>query len=119
MSNKQNTKELKKELVNDIGVRIYERRKKLGYTQERVAEMANLSHQFFSAVETGKKNIKAESIVKLSNALEVSCDYLLTGKSNAIDLSYLLKSVDKLNENQLKCLEEIIKNFVIACENFS
>ena len=105
-----------KDLMNDIGKRIFERRKQLGLTQEAAAEKANLSHQFFSSVETGKKNMKAESIIKLSSALQVSCDYILVGKSNLQDLEGLLRPAEGLNERQLKCLEEIIKNFAIACK---
>ena len=104
-------------LKGEIGNRIYERRKQMGFTQEYVAEKANLSHQFFSCVENGKKNMRAESIVKLSMALGVSCDYLLMGKSNANDMDNILKPAEGLSEKQIKHLEEIIKNFAYACKN--
>ena len=104
-------------LKSEIGKRIYERRKQLGYTQEYVADKSNLSHQFFSSVETGKKNMKVESIVKLSTALNISCDYLLMGKSNTEDINNILKPAECLNERQIKCLEELIKYFVYACIN--
>ncbi len=50
-------------LSKTIGHRIMLRRKQLGYTQEQAAEKSDLSHQFFSTVETGRKNIRAESII--------------------------------------------------------
>lgn len=102
-------------LAIEMGARIALRRKQLGWTQEQAAEAAGLSWQFFACVERGIKNIRAESLLKLSRAMNVSADYILTGKdagADSLDLSHLL---DPLNEQQRKCLEEILKNFLIAC----
>ncbi len=99
----------------DIGKRIASRRTQLGLTQEQVAEKAGLSHQFFACVERGLKNMRAESIIKLSKAMDISTDYLLFGKSTDIDRNNLVQLLEPLNETQLKCMEEIIKNYLIAC----
>ena len=64
----------------NVEKRILEYRKKLALTQEQAAESASVSHQFFLLIEIGKKNMQAENIVKVANALRVSTDYLLTGK---------------------------------------
>ncbi len=104
----------KETLSQTIGQRIMLRRKQLGYTQEQAAEKANLSHQFFSTVETGRKNIRAESIIKVANALEVSTDYLLMGVVNQVDIDNISKSLSKLTGKELHCLEEIIRNYLIA-----
>lgn len=99
----------------EIGRRIASRRKQLGLTQEQVAELSGLSHQFFACVERGLKNMRAENVIKLSKALNVSADYILMGNSNAADYEYISGLMKPLNEVQLKCLEEIIKNYLIAC----
>ncbi len=99
----------------EIGQRIAARRKQLGWTQEQAAEKSGLSHQFFACVERGIKNIRAESVIKISRAMDVSTDYLLLGKSSEIDHGRLLDMMDPLSEVQFHCLEEIIKNFLIAC----
>ena len=104
----------KENLSKTIGYRIMLRRKQLGYTQEQAAEKSNLSHQFFSTVETGRKNLRAESIIKVAKALEVSTDYLLTGVINQVDIDNISKSLSKLSGTELHCLEEIIKNYLIA-----
>lgn len=106
---------LETDLSKAIGKRINNKRKQLRLTQEQLAEKAGLSHQFFSCVEAGKKNMRAENIIKVSNALGVSTDYILTGKSNDIDLNNIVNMLGTLNEEQLICMEEIIKNFLIAC----
>lgn len=107
--------EVKSSIPAEIGQRIAARRKQLGWTQEQAAERSGLSHQFFACVERGIKNIRAESVIKISQAMDVSADYLLMGKSSAIDRGHLMDLMEPLNEIQLKCLEEILKNYVIAC----
>ncbi|MCL2083566.1 MAG: helix-turn-helix domain-containing protein [Oscillospiraceae bacterium] len=102
-------------LAEKIGSRIASRRKQLGLTQEQAAEKAGLSHQFFACVERGLKNIRAESIVKISKAMDISADYILTGISSDIDRSHIMSLMEPLTETQLKCLEEIVRNYLIAC----
>ena len=104
-------------LLKTIGQRIMLRRKQLGYTQEQAAEKSNLSHQFFSAVETGRKNLRAESIIKVAMALEVSADYLLFGLTNQSDMHYIIEKLSELSGLQLHCLEEIIKNYMLALDS--
>lgn len=98
-----------------VGQRLANRRKQLGLTQEKASEMSGLSQQFFACVENGSKNIRAESIVRICSALDISADYLLTGHVNDVDRNHLVKMMEPLSECQLKCLEEIIKNFLVAC----
>ena len=87
----------------------------LRLTQEQAAELAGLSHQVFACIERGQKNMRAESIIKLSKSMNVSTDYILLGEGSEIDRNYLLELMEPLNEIQLKCLEEIIKNYLVAC----
>ena len=104
-------------LAVEIGARIAARRKQLGWTQEQAAERSGLSHQFFACVERGLKNIRAESIIRISKAMDISTDYILLGISSDIDRNYLAGLLEPLDEIQLKCMEEIIKNFVAACNH--
>ena len=66
--------------LQDIGNRITELRKRLGWTQEELAEKADLTPQFVSYAEAGKRAMRPENLLKLSKALNVSADYLLTGE---------------------------------------
>lgn len=72
-------------LLTDMGLRISKLRKQMGLTQEELAERAGISGQTISTAELGKKALCPENIVKLSHALGVSADYLLTGRRNHID----------------------------------
>ena len=55
-------------------------RKNKGFTQEGLARKANISYHTVIKLESGGiKNPKAETILKLANALGVSTDKLLKG----------------------------------------
>ena len=77
--------------LQEIGNRIMNRRKKLGLTQEALAEKGEVTTQFVSYAEAGKRAMRPENLMKISDALGVSADYLLTGdvidKAGGIDFS--------------------------------
>ena len=62
--------------LKEIGQRILERRKKLGMTQEALAEKGDVTAQFVSYAEAGKRAMRPENLLKIATALEVSADYL-------------------------------------------
>ena len=67
------------ELLVGIGQRIASARKAKNLTQEQLAERSGVSYQTISSAELNKKSLRAENIIKISQALVVSADYLLTG----------------------------------------
>lgn len=81
-----------------IGQRIREERTKLRLTREKFAEILDLSTNFLGQIERGEKKMSLETLVKISECLHVSVDYLLNGP----------KEKPKLEaENQLQALIEI------------
>ena len=76
-------------LLTDMGLRIQELRKQMDMTQEALAERAGMTSQTISTAELGKKALRPENIVKLSRALGVSVDYLLTGCRNSLDYTVI------------------------------
>ena len=91
-----------------IGQRITERRKKFGWTQEELAERGNLTPQFISYAESGKRAMRPENLLKISSALGVSADYLLTGEVIDKDLLLLSDKLQKLSASQLRIIENIV-----------
>ena len=67
--------------LQEIGKRITDRRKKLGLTQEALAEKGDVTTQFVSYAESGKRAMRPENLLKISSALEVSADYFLSSIS--------------------------------------
>lgn len=95
-------------LLQQIGKRIIERRKKLGLAQEALAEKGDMTTQFVSYAESGKRAMRPENLLKISSALGVSADYILTGE--IVDKDYLLLSdkMRKLTPSQLRLIENIV-----------
>lgn len=94
--------------LNEIGQRIMERRKQLGLTQEALAEKGELTTQFVSYAEAGKRAMRPENLLKISSALEVSADYLLTGDIIDKDLLILADKLRSLSPAQIRIVENII-----------
>lgn len=94
--------------LSEIGQRIMERRKKLGLTQEMLAEKADVTTQFVSYAESGKRAMRPENLVKIAAALEVSTDYLLTGDIVDKDMLLLSDEMRRLTPSQLRLIENII-----------
>lgn len=94
--------------LQDIGNRITELRKRLGWTQEELAEKADLTPQFVSYAEAGKKAMRPENLLKLSKALNVSADYLLTGEIVDKDLLILSDKIKQLTPSQIRIIENIV-----------
>lgn len=94
--------------LQEIGQRITERRKKLELTQEALAEKGNMTTQFVSYAESGKRAMRPENLLKLASALEVSADHLLTGEIVDKDLLLLSDKLRKLTPSQLRIVENVI-----------
>lgn len=98
----------KKLCLQEIGQRIIECRKKLGFTQEALAEKGDMTPQFISYAESGKRAMRPENLLKISSALGVSADYLLTGEVVDKDLLLLSEKLQKLTPSQLRIIESIV-----------
>ena len=94
--------------LQEIGRRIMERRKKLGLTQEALAEKGDVTAQFVSYAEAGKRAMRPENLLKIAAALEMSADYLLTGNIIDKDLLILENKLRMLTPSQLRLIEGII-----------
>ena len=82
--------------LEDVGNRIMSRRKKLGLTQEALAEKSDVTTQFVSYAESGKRAMRPENLIKISNALNVSVDYLLSGDIIDKDIQLLSAKIENL-----------------------
>lgn len=60
-----------------LGRRVRQQRHRQQYTQEQLAEKADISTSFLGHIERGSRVASLETLVALCNALNVSADYLL------------------------------------------
>lgn len=94
--------------IEEMSRRITKRRKELGLTQEKLAELADMTPQFVSYAESGKRAMRSENLAKLSKALGVSADYILTGKQSEKDLSEINEKLKLLTPKQAEAVNLII-----------
>ena len=55
-----------------FGIKIKELRKLKGFSQEKLANLAEIDRTYLPTIETGKRNVSIEVIERLANALEVN-----------------------------------------------
>ena len=86
-----------------IGKRIRRLRKKQGFTQEKLAEAAEISLSFLGHIERGTRKASVDTLVKLCNALSISPNLLLQDSLS----DNLLGGSDDLSPSQRRLLREI------------
>ncbi len=72
----------------EMGLRLKETRKELCMTQEQLSDQLNISLKHYSEVERGITGLSVENIIKISNILHVSIDYLLKGEMKKEEFPY-------------------------------
>ena len=102
-------KNMSKVDLNGIGKRIQNRRKQQGYTQEQLAEMMDVSIQMVSNLERGNKAIRIDNLINLSHILDISTDYILTGKATADDNEALTARIAQLPLKDRKMVEMLVE----------
>lgn len=80
-----------------IGRRVKETRLRRELSQAMLAESTDLSTAYIGHIETGKRQASLDSLVRISNVLNITVDYLLAGnqtKENGVygeDLGWILE----------------------------
>lgn len=93
----------------ETGGRVRELRIASGLTREKLAEAADISVQFLSDLELGKKGMSALTLKKISSALSVTSDYILFGRTENNSDNIITEMVKTLPPSQLHTLKEIIR----------
>ncbi|MBE9482513.1 MAG: helix-turn-helix transcriptional regulator, partial [Chloroflexi bacterium] len=64
----------------EIGQRTAALRKRVGISQQRLAEMLGVSRTTITQIENGKRKVSADELVRLSEIYNLSVDNLLSSK---------------------------------------
>lgn len=94
--------------LSGIGKRIQNRRKQLMITQEQLADMMNVSIQMVSNLERGNKAIRIDNLINLSHILDISTDYILTGKETVDDIGALTARIEQLSNQDREMIEMLV-----------
>ena len=82
-----------------VGDRLRRRRIDLEYTQEHLAELADVHPTYIGQVERGEKNITIESLEKICLALDIHMD----------ELFYNIHTSDAKNQEAKACYDLIVR----------
>ena len=83
-----------------MGQRIKARRLELKLTQERLAELTNLTNTYIGAIERATSKCSLETIVTIAKTLDLDMNYLLFGiTSKNIDFVFS-QTLDKIPLNK-------------------
>ena len=83
----------------EVGQRIRHLRQLSDYTQAEFAEAVDISINFLSEIENGKKGLSQERLARISQQLQTSCDYILFGEDS--------KQIDIIDATNSMTLEEL------------
>ncbi|MDE6036096.1 MAG: helix-turn-helix domain-containing protein [Ruminococcus sp.] len=100
----------------EMGRRIMQRRKQMNLSQEELSEIADVSPQLMSTAERGAKAIRPENLLKISKALGVSADYLLSGEIIDRDFDNISAKLKNLSPEQIRRIERIIDECIGLCD---
>ena len=85
-----------KDAAKKIGAKIREERKRVGLTQEALAEKAELSLSQVGYIERGEVKPSIDSLVRLASALDVTPSSLLEGLDRSLSKAEVKKQISRL-----------------------
>ena len=99
----------------DLGLRLRDLRIEANFTQEELAEKADMSTVYLGEVERGQKVIGVDKFINIVKALGVSADYVLcnelpTGEPDVFD--EITEKFKKLDTKQRKTAIDILDGYL-------
>jgi transcriptional regulator with XRE-family HTH domain len=97
--------------INGFGGRLVTLRKARGFTQQRLASMADCSRESLSQYEHGQATPGGQVLADLAKALGVSITYLLLGEEEApavISADNVFNELDRINRRTTELLRRVI-----------
>ena len=92
----------------EIGGRIKARRRSVGVSQEKLAEMIFVSPHYIYEIERGMKAMSLETLMRLSEVLDLSTDYMLFGNQTSDNVA-LSEQLNRMDEEHRKRAESAFK----------
>lgn len=104
----------KKDLNIQIGESIKAVREQIGFTQERFAELINVSAQYISDVERGNVGISVATLRKIKEVTAISSDSILMGKCDYNDVTLIIEQLQNVDVKYINPLKVIINKYLEA-----
>ena len=99
----------------ELGAKIREVRKECGYTQEKLAEMADIGTMYLGEIERGEKMPSLKIFIQLIESMNVSADYILRNELSSgkeYVNNEITRKLDKLTPKQRKAAGDILDAYI-------
>lgn len=98
----------KYELQRAVGQRVKTARMQRGYSQALLAEKTELSEGHIIQIEGGFKSLSVQSLCKVAEALQVSADSLLFGRTKRGSYESIEMLLSTVSDADLVKIEELV-----------
>lgn len=107
-----------------VGDRLRLKRTLLGMTQDEIAEKINRATKYYADIERGNCGMSIETLLALSDTLDMSLDYILFGKTvqdketiHTDEVEAVLGLLNNCTDRNRKYALRMLKLFLVACDN--
>lgn len=103
------------DLKQMIGARVKEIRTKRRITQDQLSERMEINPKYLSSIERGKENPTLNTLIKLSQSLEVKLDEIFSFVEISdpdTRKSLILSLLDEANDEELKLAYKILSAII-------
>ena len=84
---------------------------KQGYSVDELAEATDISTKFLYNIEAGKAGFSASVLFNIAKALNVSCDFILTGEDSN-EGSIIFEIIKQFDKSEQRYIEGILLNII-------
>ncbi len=95
--------------LKEIGLRIRLEREKHNLSRENLAEIVNLSSFYIGQIERGDRSMSLDTLVKISDTLNISIDYTLKGETIYMENIYSRETIGDIYKDEMnKEIQELL-----------
>ncbi len=105
--------------MDSIGERVSYIRRERGYTQYKLAELADISVQFLSDIENNKKSMTVKTLSQIAGSLNISTDYIIYGRKTENENNAINIMLNSLSIKNQKKAEKLLSIFIEAINDNS
>lgn len=95
-----------------VGIRIMQKRKEYGYSQEKLAELIDISKNHLSSIECGHNLPTIKVSTKICNVLGGTLDYYCFGKIEQQNKEQIIQLFQQLSQDEQNIAMELIKTYI-------
>jgi len=95
--------------IKAAGKRVMQLRLEKRYTREQFAYRAGISEKFLYEIETGKKGFSAVTLMQLSEALDVSMEFIMTGSNYGKLGDRILEIIERFGPDRLNSVQRLLE----------